>query len=151
MEVQKTQTQAPAKTFAKLIHAAIIQDENGLSRFLFLRQKEQFLFVWSQETSPQDSFEFETSITGMTVGEAILNARKQWRLDYFRTVNCGFRYNLPERDEHGINALFFQMVSSYASPNGVYFDEELGHNCFINFASIESRDLWQKLKKEGRL
>jgi len=66
-------------------------------------------------------------------------------------VNCGFRYTLPERDEHGYNALFHQMAASYATSNGVYFDEESGNNCFVNFASEEAKNLLKVLQTSKRL
>ena len=66
-------------------------------------------------------------------------------------MHCGFRYTLPERDEHGLNALFNQMVASYSSSNGVYFEQELGHPCIVQNASIQARLLWKKLKQANRL
>jgi hypothetical protein len=100
--------------------------------------------VWL-EAANTDS-EVETSISGATVEEALWNARRFWKKQGFRTVNCGFRYTLPERDEHGCNALFHQMAASYGSFNGVYFDEDLGHNCFINFASQEALEIWKQVQ-----
>lgn len=135
------------KTSPKIIHVARIQPRGAL-RYLLLRKKDPHTFTWYEQ---EGSNENETSVSAPTFEEAMQQARRQWKNASFRTVNCGFRYTLPERDEHGCNALFHQMISSYNSPNGVYYDEELGHNCFINFASMEARDLWQKLKNEGRL
>ncbi len=89
----------------------------------------------------------ETPIVGGNSEEAILLARKQWGEDNFRTLNCGFRYTLPERDEHGVNALYSQMVSSYASMNGIYFDPDLSCNCFVQSASNEARSLMKQLAK----
>lgn len=131
-------------TFPKLIHAARKMIPGDRVRYLLLRQVDPSRFVWYIE---KDQHEEATEVEGITIEEALRKARKQWQKESFRTVNCGFRYTLPERDEHGCNALFFQMIASYSSPNGVYFDEELGNNCFINFASMEARDLWQRLKK----
>ena len=123
----------------KLIHVGRIQAFPE-PEYLFLRQKNNHEYQWFRQN------EEEASLSSISVAEAIQKARKQWKMHDFRTVNCGFRYTLPERDEHGCNALFCQMVASYSSPNGIYFDEELGHNCFVNFASLEARTLMAKLK-----
>lgn len=96
-------------------------------------------------------FEYEhkqqtaTEVAGVTVEEAIRLARKIWALADFTTINCGFKYTLPERDEHGMNALFCHMKASLTSFNGIYFDEELGHNCFVQNASQEARSLMDEL------
>lgn len=134
----------------KLIHIAEIHVQGGKTKYLFLRQKDPHSFVWYEQPT-SGRVEVETSVAAPNIDEALRAARKNWKQDYFRTIICGFRYTLPERDEHGINALFYQMVASYSSANGVYFDEELGHNCFVNFASQEARTIWQQLKNEERL
>lgn len=136
-----------SKIVPKVIHAARIQP-GGTVRYLLLKKMDPHTFAWVKLVN-QD--EVETPVSALSFQEAMQQARKQWKNISFRTLNCGFRYTLPERDEHGGNALFHQMVSSYSSSNGVYFDDELGHNCFVNFASTEARELWQKLKNEGRL
>lgn len=140
-----------ATSLNKLIHIARRQGKNGITHYLFLRQVQPRLLIWHEQVDANKPKELETEVSGETVGEAMRNARKQWKNDAFRTVICGFRYTLPERDEHGCNALFHQMVASYNTPNGVYFDEEVGHNCIVNFASQEARDLWKILQKEKRL
>jgi hypothetical protein len=134
----------------KLIHAACIQPQGSqLPRFLFLRKKDEHTFAWFEEM-PNNN-EVETSIAASNIEEAIRLATLQWKKDSFRTIICGFRYTLPERDEHGINALLHQMAASYSTINGVYYDEELGNNCFVQNASSEARSLWQRLKNEKRL
>jgi hypothetical protein len=135
---------------SKLIHIGRIQSTEG-PLYLFLRQSASEHFIWFKETSSGNAEEEETEIFGTTINQALSAARQYWRHASFRTVNCGFRYSLPERDEHGCNALFHQMAASYSSSNGVYFDEDLGHNCIIHFASQEAWTLWQDLKKTGRL
>lgn len=132
----------------KLIHVAIIFDEKGSNRFLFLRKLGDAYFSWFKE---EDGKENETEVNAQTIEEALRLAPRHWKNRSYRTLNCGFRYTLPERDEHGINALFHQMVASYNSMNGVYYDEELGNNCFVQSASNEALNLWQRLKIEKRV
>lgn len=141
-------TSATASKTFKLIHVAKIFNE-GQWTYLFLRKKSPFEFVWSQSIS--DNAEEQTPVSGTSIEEAIRLAYSFWKLNSIAMLNCGFRYSLPERDEHGINALFHQMGASYSSMNGVYFDEESGNNCFINFASDEAKDLWKKLKSQERM
>jgi len=134
----------------KLIHAAVIQKRGKGIIHLFLRKLDAHHYCWF-EGSNDGQEEVETTVSGENVEEAIRLAIRHWAEDGFRTIKCGFRYTLPERDEHGINALFYQMTASYASPNGIYFDEDLGNNCFVNFASVEARDLFNILKQQNRL
>jgi hypothetical protein len=129
----------------KLIHIACILGEGGERRYLFLRKIDTVRFAWFEEINSEN--ENSTTVEGQTVEEALRLAPRHWAADSFRTVICGFRYTLPERDEHGINALFHQMVSSYSTMNGVYYDEELGNNCFVQSASEEALALWKRLKK----
>lgn len=123
----------------KIIHAARIQLKERTLRYLLLYEKAPQEYLWYMKEP--DGSEKETGVTGRSISEAIRQARKEWQREGFRTLHCGFRYTLPERDEHGGNALFYQMVASYSSPNGVYFDEELGHNCFVQAASQEALSL----------
>ena len=139
----------PEKKSNKLIHIARIQPKGIPVVYLFLRQMDPHIFRWFEE---KGSDEIETPVFGNSPEEAIRQANRHWKLNMaFRTVICGFRFTLPERDEHGSNALFHQMVASYSSMNGFYFDEELGHNCIIQNASKESRELWDRLKTAGKL
>lgn len=133
----------------KLIHVGSIQVKGRGTVYLFLRQAAPSHYIWYQDGG--EGQEEKTSVSGSTVTEAIRNARAYWKLDSFRTLNCGFRYTLPERDEHGENALFYQMAASYQSMNGIYFDEDRCHNCVVYFASQEARDLWQNLQTQSRL
>lgn len=109
----------------KLIHVA----RKG-STLYFLRKKGDD-FVWFEG-------ENETPIVSKNIEEAIRLANRKW---HFRMLACGFRYTLPERDEHGNNALFYQMAASQKTLTGVYFDEELGHPCIVQNASGEALDL----------
>lgn len=132
----------------KLIHAATIQIQTRGFFYLFLRQIDHFRYIWFLEEEP--GVEKETAIWGGTAEEALLAAYKNWKMDSIQPLNCGFRYTLPERDEVGSNALFHQMVSSYSSMNGVYFDEDLGQNCIVQNASMEARSLLKRLQQSGQ-
>lgn len=131
-----------------LIHVAFRQGFKSERITLFLRQLSADEFRWFEEIEGKEE---KTSVFSNTKEEAIIEARKTWKLSLFRTLHCGFRYTLPERDEHGMNALFFQMKASLMSFNGIYFDEEMGHNCFVQNMSIEAKKLLSHLKKENRL
>lgn len=133
----------------KLIHAACVNLPKKGWQYLLLRKKDPNQFTWYEHHDDQE--EIETEVSGPNIEEAIRLAVLHWKRFPFRMLNCGFRYTLPERDEHGINALFHQMVSSYNSMNGVYFDEDLGNNCFVNFASMDARELRQKLLLQKKL
>lgn len=133
----------------KLIHVAQILGRDGRKQLLLLRKKGPRQFVWHEELA--DETEKETTISADNVQEALRLGARQWKHDAFSSIICGFRYTLPERDEHGINALFHQMAASYSSMNGVYYDDELGNNCFVQNASNEARQLWRRLQSQGRL
>lgn len=137
------------ETLPKLIHVARIQPPKRGIQYLFLRKKDAHHYVWFQEN--EQGREEESGVQASTIEEAIRLASHHWKHQALRMVNCGFRYTLPERDEHGYNALFHQMALSYSSGNGIYFDEETGNNCFINFASDEAKNLLADLKKNKRL
>lgn len=129
---------------AKIIHLGRIDRHQPEPIYLLLRLLSDYHYAWFKMDT--EGSETETPVWGPTTEEAIRLARQYWKLDQFRTVNCGFRYTLPERDEHGSNALFYQMVASYSSMNGIYFDEEVGSNCIVYFASLEARKFWKILQ-----
>ena len=131
-----------------VIHIACYHGDKGELVYLYLRRKDPSICVWSYD---REGHERETDVWGDTIPEALRLAHKRWKSHAYRTVLCGSRFTLPERDEHGTAALFYQMVASYSSMNGVYLDEELGHNCIVQNASREAKDLWKKLKSENRL
>jgi hypothetical protein len=133
----------------KLIHIGRMLGRNGHFQYVFLRKTGPHSFVWFEEA--ENGKETESSVAALNPEEAMRLAVRHWKDLYFNTLMCGFRYNLPERDEHGINALFHQMVASYSSMNGVYYDEELGNNCYVQNASEEAYQLWQRLKSQQRL
>lgn len=141
-----TTTETPPKP--KLIHIAKIY-QDGFWKLLFLRHMTPHHFEWFMASNTFE--ETPTAVFADSIQEAIRLAIRTWKIDYFKSLNCGFRYNLPERDEHGINALFHQMAASQTSFGGIYFDEELGHNCFVQNASMEAKDLLQRLRDAGKL
>lgn len=104
---------------------------------LYLRKVEPKLFKWFQE-------ETDTGIQADRVTEAIRLALGKWKS--FKLLNCGYVYTLPERDEHGNNALFSQMAKSLDSGNGIYFDEDLGHNCIVHQIPLETARLYRSSK-----
>lgn len=132
------------KKINKLIHVGLIQIQGKGRVLLFLRQITPQQYIWFQEEKP--GVEIETPVQAETIEEALRLAVKAWKKDGYRNINCGFRYTLPERDEHGTNALFHQMAASYNSMNGIYFDEELGNNCIVHNASQEARNLLRTVK-----
>lgn len=130
---------ATESRLSNLIHIAKIGQ-----RYVFLRKLAPLHFAWFWwDGDSETPFDW----TATSAEEALRLAQRQ---EEFRTVGCGFRYTLPERDEHGMNALFYQMVASYQSPNGIYFDDELGGNCIVQFASIEARKLMMQLKSDEK-
>ncbi|HEV8051134.1 MAG TPA: hypothetical protein VGP47_01470 [Parachlamydiaceae bacterium] len=138
-------TPTPEQAPGKLIHIARIYTADGW-HYLFLKKNAEGHFSWHEELNPKE--ERETPVSGQTVEEAMRLAPRHWKNQSFTTVNCGFRYTLPERDEHGINALYHQMAASYSSGNGIYYDEELGNNCFVQNASEEAVKLSRRLNQE---
>lgn len=124
-----------------IMHVAKYLSPQKGQTWLYLKKIDPRTYTWFEE-------ETATEVTADTIEEALRLAFRQWKGQSFRTLMCGFRYTLPERDEHGINALFWQMVLSYSSSNGIYFDEEIGCNCFVQSASQEARNLWKELSSE---
>lgn len=127
-----------------LIHIGRIQTKENPVVYLFLRQSPEKRYTWFVEGPDGEQ---ETEISENSICEALIKAKENWKGQAFRTVICGFRYTLPERDEHGENALYYQMAASYASSNGIYLDEDLGHTCIVQNASLEARKLWERLRK----
>lgn len=131
------------------MHTAYIHLPEKGKTLLLLREVAARDYCWYREID--SDVEEDTGIRGDTPEEALRAAHRHWRLHSFRTLICGFRYTLPERDECGMNALFHQMVASHRSANGVYYDEDVGHNCYVQNASQESLDLWKRLESQQRL
>jgi hypothetical protein len=129
----------------KLIHVAFILRPRAGKSTLYLRKVSEQLYTWFEESN-ETEIEIE-ALSAQTIEEAMRLAHRNLKEFSFSTLNCGFRYTLPERDEHGINALFWQMGASYSAPGGVYFDEEVGHNCFVQNSSHNALKMWRKLKE----
>ncbi len=130
----------------KLVHIAKVLDPSRGWQWIHLRNTGETGFIWYRQ-NPEEP----TSIKGDNAEEAIANARRQWKEQFFTTLKCGFRFTLPERDEIGTNALFHHMHASYAIMNGVYYDDELGHQCIVREASTEALDMMKRLQAENRL
>ncbi|MDP1879830.1 MAG: hypothetical protein Q8K60_02680 [Parachlamydiaceae bacterium] len=127
----------------KIIHVGKIFSSH--QSYVLLKKLEPFRYVWFLKNH-QNQEDAQTEIWGGTPEEAIQAGRRFWKHHEFNLLHCGFRYTLPERDEIGTNALFHQMLASYESMTGVYFDEELGSNCIVNLASQEARDFAKSLQ-----
>ena len=132
----------------KLIHVAKIFDPAKGWSWLYLRKTADTGLVWFQQISETEE---PTEVVGDNTEEAIFNARRRWKEQFFTTLKCGFRFTLPERDEIGTNALFHHMLASYAIMNGVYYDEELGHQCIVREASTEALDIMKTLQMQNRV
>src|SRR5262245_27428313 len=130
-------------TLNSLIHVATIRIAGGARQRLFLRKNENGRYAWFQIGA--EAQETESIVAADSAEEAIRLAWRHWRHDALALLRCGHRFTLPERDEIGGNALFHQMVASYSTINGVYLDEELGHQCIVHDASAEALALWREL------
>lgn len=133
---------------SNLIHIAQIDSLNHSRIWLYLRHTEPQIYTWFQEINGKEE---PTAISSSNIEEAIRLARREWQNQNFQPFMVGYRFTLPERDEHGNNALFYQMVKSLNSFNGVYFDEELGHNAIIHQIPLIAREIYEKLKVQNRL
>ena len=118
--------------------------------YLFLRELETGQLAWFIENG--EGHEKDTGIHGRTVSTAIRAAYMEWADQAFRPLHCGFRYDAEQRDEHGTNALFCEMIESYSMNNleGEFFDGYCGHRCYVDAASEEALELWRRLKDENR-
>lgn len=129
------------------IHAAKIYPDQYI---LLNKDPEIPSFQWYFFRSHFDQTE-ATGVKGVSIAEAIQQGYQYWETSYFRLLHCGFCYTLPERDEVGSNALFWQMALSYNAFNGRYFDDEVGHLCYVDFASEEALQLWKTLRSHKPL
>ena len=131
-----------------LIHVARVKIGGGKSAVLFLRKTDPLNYTWYIE---KEGKEESTGIESTHPEEAIRLARRQWALDEFQPLKCGYCFTLPERDEHGTPALFYQMIKSLNTLTGAYFDEDLGFSCHVQQIPVDSRRLYKKLKELNRL
>lgn len=106
----------------------------GTKGTYLLQEESPGQYTWYLNDQP-------TEAKGTSVPLAIREARRLFRHDNFQTLLCGTRFFLPDRDEHGENALFSEMVRSLASGNGQYFDPAYGQNAIVREIPIKSRDL----------
>lgn len=108
-------------------------------RRLFLKKTSAVTFEWQDE-------EGVPLLYAGSVEEAIrlLNHRFKEH-PKFRLLLAGKRFTLPERDEHGSPALFYHLVASQKTANGIYFDEELSCSCIVKEASLEALSLTRSL------
>lgn len=123
---------------APLIAVASIREGHD-RKLLFLKKLENHLFQWFKEDQPTD-------IQGDFWSQAICLAYRKWKSEDFQMLPCGMVFTLPERDEHGNNALFYQMAKSLESMNGIYYDENFGSNCIVQQIPTESKEIYLKLK-----
>lgn len=125
-----------------IIHIATYLFAGREKKYVYLFKEEKDSYVWFGKT---DSWE-RLGISASTCQEALRLARRTWgKEEGFRFLGCGYLYTLPERDEHGQNALYCQMRSSYKSFNGIFFDPGYGHSCIVKNASQEALDLMLEL------
>lgn len=111
------------------IHAATIKEE-GKEKMLFLK-KAQGGFQWTDREVEFDS-----------LPKALDYAWKE----KFSLLPCGYKFTLPERDEHGTPALFEEMAKSLNSMSGVFFDEREGLNCIVHQIPTTTRRFFEQLK-----
>ena len=117
-------------------------------QILLLRKVHDNHYAWFLEDREKEE---QTEISAPNIEEAIRLAKKNWKHNFFKLIPSGFRFTLPERDEHGNNALFYQAVRSLNSMNGIYFDEELGCNCIVHQIPLRIRELYTKFKSKQEL
>lgn len=118
-----------------LVHVANVGSET-----LFLRKSAEGQFQWMNQENPV-SGEFDS------LEKALEYA---WRQEGFTPMACGYKFTLPERDEHGTPALFEEMAKSLNSMTGIYFDEREGHNCIVNQIPSNTRRFFEHLKSHQR-
>lgn len=82
-----------------------------------------------------------TEVESLTLPLALIEAQKAFKLDRFQLLQCGVKFSLPERDEHGTPALYCDMIKSLASSNGQYFDPLYGQNFIVHQIPSATREL----------
>ena len=115
----------------KLIHVA--QSDKG---WMFLQETSPGHYQWFQGDEP-------TEIQAPSIQEAIRLGWKAFASQNFEPLLCGYKYTLPERDEHGAPTLFSDMVQSLNTPTGQYFDPASGHNYIVQNIPTRARELYK--------
>lgn len=134
---------------SKIIHVGKVHlPKRRGSNYAILREISPKDFRWFIEDKGQEK---ETGIKGESIPQAIHNAKKRWKDSAFNPMHCGIRFELPERDQHGTKALFYQMIQSQRHNNGVYFDIKLNQQCIVQNISNEALLLMSRWEKEGKL
>jgi len=110
---------------------------------LFLRKTDPSIYKWS---CFQQDKETNTDLEAYSLDEALRILPETYSI-----IGCGYLFTLPERDEHGTPALFSQMAKSLASSNGIYFDEDYGHNCVVHQIPLNTRRLYESLLSCNRI
>jgi hypothetical protein len=112
----------------KIIHLAYSHNQ-----LIKLIENENKQFIWENISEP-----FPTLESAMKWG---------WKnIEGFIPLNCGYKFVLPERDEHGKEAFFIDAVRSLNSMNGIFFDETLGHNVIVHQIPEKTKILARTLK-----
>lgn len=109
-----------------IVHVAT----DGKGKVIFLRKGPQGSFQWGEEGEEFDS-----------LPKALEYAWKE----NFSLLLCGYKFTLPERDEHGTPALFEEMAKSLNSMTGVYFDEREGLNCIVHQIPTNTRRFFEAI------
>jgi hypothetical protein len=104
----------------KLIHVAKV-----FEGWLLLREVAPHRYQWFRGDVP-------TQVEALSIQEAMRLGWAAFQFEGFEPLRCGYKYTLPERDEHGTPALFWEMAESLKTPSGQYFDPAAGHNCIVH-------------------
>ncbi len=122
---------------SEIIHIARVHLDEG-KRYLYLKEIEAG-YGWFYEEGP-------ALLEAPTIEEAISLASRHFKHHFFDFLNCGFRFQVTPRDEHGAPAFFRDMVASFSTPTGEYYDESKGHHYIVNNPSREALDFLKRLR-----
>lgn len=136
-------------TEAPIVHVGTIRPKGPKKEYLLLRKTQNQHFEWFAE-GPNGQ-EVSCDLAAPTIQEAIRLAWRKWETQHFLPLNCGFRFTLPERDEIGRNAYFYEMVASFGTATGPYLDDKVDHMCTVTQPSREALDVMKRLQAAGRL
>ena len=116
----------------KIIHKALVNN-----KWIDLVEIEPGKYGWYEG-------EHSLDLNAASIPLAFVIARKAY--PDFNPIAAGYKYTLPERDEHGKEALYCEAVKSLESSNGVFFDEKAGHNVVVHLIPQKTIDLIRGLK-----